>query len=309
MPPPELAAYIATDTTDAVEGYAQQGAVIHEAIVGLLGPDWVWEDKRILDFGCGSGRVIRRFLDVADVAELHGCDIDASCIEWVKSNLAPEVNAVLSGALPPLPYPDEHFDLVYATSVFSHLADSWAAWLLELRRILRPGGVLIASVMGATSSEAIAGEPWDADRIGMNVLGYGRPWAAGGPMVLHSEWWIRAHWGRAFDLVSFTAGAIAGQDAVVLRRPDGAAPTTAELVDPEPGEPRELRAALHCIAQLHREHAVLNAAHDAYAAAYQSESKRVADLERSLDAARAPVSEPLSLLDRLKALRTSRTRL
>lgn len=301
LPPPELAAYIATDTTDALAGYERQGAVIHDAILGLLGPDWSWADKRVLDFGCGSGRVVRRFLDVADVAELHGCDIDAACIEWVQANLAPEVTAQRSGELPPLAYPDEHFDLVYATSVFSHLADSWADWLLELRRIIRPGGLLIASVMGRASSEAIAGEPWDPDRIGMNVLGYGRPWIAGGPMVLHSEWWVRAHWGRAFDVLAYTEGGIAGQDAVTLRRPDTAPPTAADLLEPEPDEPRELHAARHCIVQLHREHATLNAAHDAYASAYQAESEKTAELQRLLDANRASTSRGASLTSRLKA--------
>src|SRR3712207_8661275 len=43
-------------------------------------------------------------------------------------------------------------------------------------------------------------------RIGMTVLGYGHPWEAGGPMVLHSEWWIRAHWGRAFEIDYFQPG-------------------------------------------------------------------------------------------------------
>lgn len=301
LPPPELAAYIATDTADALAGYERQGAVIHDAILALLGPDWTWTGKRMLDFGCGSGRVVRRFLDVADDVELHGCDIDAPCIEWVKANLAPQVTAQLSGELPPLPYPDEHFDLVYATSVFSHLTDSWADWLLELRRIIRPGGLLLASVMGSASSEPIAGEPWDPDRIGMNVLGYGRPWAAGGPMVLHSEWWVRAHWGRAFDVHSYTEGGIAGQDAVMLRRPSTAPPTAADLLEPEPGEPRELTAAQHCIAQLHREHATLNAAHDAYASAYQAEAEKVAELQALLDASRAASSGGGSPMSRLKA--------
>lgn len=282
LPPDELAQYVDPGMSVSLDGYLRQGEAIRDAIVGLLGPDWSWDGKRVLDFGCGSGRVLRWLLDTADGAELYGCDIDAPCVAWTAENLQP-VQAMAIDPDPPLDYPDAAFDLVYATSVFSHLTDSWADWLLELRRVLRPGGTLIASVMGRASSEAIAHEPWDPDRIGMNVLGYGRPWPAGGPMVLHSEWWIRAHWGRAFEITGFREGGIVGQDAIVMRRPDAPPPTRSELTEPEPAEPRELRAALHSIEQLHREHAELNAAHDRYASAYHAEARRVAELQgRSL---------------------------
>jgi SAM-dependent methyltransferase len=53
-------------------------------------------------------------------------------------------NFELTAAMPPLPFPEERFDLIYAYSVFSHLAESVAdRWIDELRRVLRPGGALI----------------------------------------------------------------------------------------------------------------------------------------------------------------------
>ena len=48
--------------------------------------------------------------------------------------------------------------------------------------------------------EAVAGEPWDEASVGMNVYEAGQDWSLGGPMVLHSPWWIEAHWGRLFDV-------------------------------------------------------------------------------------------------------------
>jgi len=152
-------------------------------------------------------------------------------------------------------------------------------------------------VMGRASSEAIAGEPWDPDRIGMTVLGYGRPWAAGGPMVLHSEWWVRAHWGRAFEIVDYVEGGICGQDAVVMR-PREAELSVVDLERPESGEPRELTAARHAIELLHREHAALNASHDAYASAYRDEVARREAAEHERDALR----ERRSMLARLRRL-------
>ena len=66
---------------------------------------------------------------------------------------------------------------------------------------------------------------------------------------------------------------------MIMRRPDRPAPSAAELEAPEPGEERELRAALSDVGRLHREYAALNAAHDAYAEAYAQEVQRVSDLQ------------------------------
>src|SRR5205823_3371088 len=117
------------------------------------------------------------------------------------ANLCPPLHAVRCGPEPPTAFEAESFDLIWAVSVFTHLTDSSAPWLLELHRLLKPGGLLVATYMGRWNSEAIAGEPWDEDRIGMNVLFHDQPWDRGGPMVLMSDWWVEEHWGRAFDLV------------------------------------------------------------------------------------------------------------
>jgi SAM-dependent methyltransferase len=285
-PPPELAGYVigAEDLAGVLQNYETMGAHVRAVIEELLSPGWTWPGKVVLDFGCGSGRVLRQLLPSAEGAEFHGAELDTRCVEWLRDNLP--VQVVQSHPDPPLPYPDAHFDLIYSTSVFSHLADTWAAWLLELRRLVRPGGLVIATVMGAGLSQEIADEPWDPDRIGMNVLGYGRPWNAGGPMVLHSEWWLRAHWGRAFTVERFRPGGDGGQDTLVLRRDERPAPTVEALLEPEPGEPRELTAALHCIRQLHREHATLNRQHDANAAAYREEAARREAAEAAVPASR-----------------------
>ncbi len=121
-------------------------------------------------------------------------------IGW-SENLCPPLHALRNEAAPGLPFEDGHFDLVWALSVFTHLADSWAAWMLELHRVLADDGILIATSLGPRHSERIAKERWEDDRIGMNAL---RQWASypdGAPVVLHSTWWLRAHWGRAFEIL------------------------------------------------------------------------------------------------------------
>lgn len=287
LPPRHLAGYVVGSAEAPLDEFVAIGELLADLILEVTGPQWEWDGSRVLDFGCGSARVLRHFLDRAGTTELHGAELDAACVAWIQAHLVPPLQVVASSPSPPLPYPDGHFDLIWSMSVFSHLTDTWAAWLLELRRLVRPGGLVVVSVMGAESSQRIAGEPWVEDRIGMNVLGYGRPWHAGGPMILHGEWWLRAHWGRAFAVEQHLPGAANGQDLVVLRRVDGAAPTVDELVAPEPGEPRELVAARHAIVQLHREHATLNAQHDAYAAAYADEVTAHATARRTLDEVQA----------------------
>ena len=140
---------------------------------------------------------------------MWGCDIDAPSIEWLQANLSPPLHVFVNGVEPPLPghRRTTFFDVVFASSVFTHISDEWARWLVELHRVLRPGGVLLATFLGNGMSDLIAREPWDEDRIGMNVLLQWQGWDDGGPCVLHSPWWLRAHWGRIFDARADRRGA------------------------------------------------------------------------------------------------------
>lgn len=255
------------DASDPQLRYVQIGEAIRGSLERVLPPEWEWKEKSVLDFGCGAGRTLRHFASEAQVGEFWGCDIDAPSIAWLQENLDPPFRATPSGTLPPLPFDGNSFDLVYCVSVFSHLADEWAAWLLELRRVLRDDGVLIATFMGEGMSESIAGEPWDENRIGMNTLRYGQPWDLGGPMVLHSPWWIRSHWGRLFGIeriepygfaIEGPTSTPSGQGVVVMRPlPFPTACSVEDLVAPEPDEPRELVSARHHISQLAQELVVL----------------------------------------------------
>lgn len=101
---------------------------------------------RILDFGCAAGRMIRAFHEVADVCEVWGTDISAPHIEWCQQYLNPPFHFVTTTTMPHLPFEDRYFDLIYCGSVFTHIADLADAWILELRRILRPGGKLLITV-------------------------------------------------------------------------------------------------------------------------------------------------------------------
>jgi SAM-dependent methyltransferase len=229
------------------------GHVLHDLVVQSLPAGWTWGGKRVLDFGCGAGRTMRHFVAESAEAEVWGCDIDEPSVAWVNAHLNPPFQAFVNAAAPPLPRPDDSFDLIYAFSVFTHITDQWSAWLLEIHRLLAPGGILVASFLGEGMSQAIAGEPWIEERIGMNVLRAHQSWDHGGPMVLMSPWWIREHWGRAFELVQLTDTSDPASQSIVVARPKPVAPTRADLERIDPGEPREIAALQHNVAQLQRE--------------------------------------------------------
>ncbi len=260
LPPAELARRVGViDQDDPVASFDAMGADIRDTIVGIQGADWFSEGKRVLDFGCGAGKLLRHFLDEAERCEFLGCDIDAPSIEWLRENFSPPLNVFVCDEKPGLSLPDASVDLAFAMSVFTHLTDHWAGWLLEIHRVLRPGGRFICTFLGRGMSESIANEPWDADRIGMNVLRPWQPWNDGGPSVQHSEWWLREHWGRIFEFERVEDSNEFGHGLLVLDKRDVEIGAT-ELEAVGPGEPREVLALRHNIAQLGAETKAL--AHD-----------------------------------------------
>jgi SAM-dependent methyltransferase len=101
-----------------------------------------------LDFGSSSGRVVRVMHAAFPEVEWHGCDPIAPAIEWARANL-PGIDFRVSPERPPLPYDDGQFDLAFAISIWSHFnAPAAVAWLDEMRRVIRPGGMLALTTHG-----------------------------------------------------------------------------------------------------------------------------------------------------------------
>ncbi len=279
--------------------YDLLGRRTREEILSRLPDAWTFDGRQVLDFGCGAGRTLRHFLSEADRDEFWGCDVDKPSIDWMRRELCPPLHVVHNGPAPPLPFDDGKFDLIWAVSVFTHLADTWSAWMAELHRILAPDGILIATFMGPEMTELIAGEPWEGDDYGMEVLGYGESWDLGGPMVLHSPWWINAHWGRGFEIVRLDSdGFIAqtdycGQGVAVMRKRDVAL-SIAGLEAIEADEPREAPALARAVRRQWCEIAELRETrrHDDVSALAMTATahgdriefeKRVQELSRQLD--------------------------
>ena len=100
---------------------------------------------RLLDFGGATGRVARHFFVQEELAEVMVCDVNINNVTWVLEHLH-GINAFKNSPIPSLPLPGNSFDLITAFSVFTHMNEYELAWLYELKRILKPGGLLCVTV-------------------------------------------------------------------------------------------------------------------------------------------------------------------
>ncbi len=95
-------------------------------------------DWKILDFGCGVGRHTRDF-------RAAGYDVEG--VDRPYPGLREELDALPDGGVGvhlstedgELPFPANHFDLVFSTSVFEHVQDYDGA-ISEIARVTKPGG-------------------------------------------------------------------------------------------------------------------------------------------------------------------------
>jgi tRNA (mo5U34)-methyltransferase len=237
------------DNGDPAMAYEAIGRRWKEMIGERLPAGWDWSGKRVLDFGAGAGRILRHFQAEAAGAEFWGCDIDKPSIAWMERHISPPFRPFVVQEQPGLPQPDDYFDVIWVASVFTHLTDHWAGWLLELNRVLRRDGILIVSFLGPEMGKALLPLTWEENRTGMLVINKGAPWDLGGPAVFHSQWWLRAHWGRAFEFLRIDTGAT-DHDLLTLRKRPGSL-TIEDLERAEPDEPRETEALHHNLEQLH----------------------------------------------------------
>ena len=196
---------------------------------------------RVLDFGCSSGRnlaVLTRAFGPELV--LYGVDPAASSIEWAKANVD-GVSFDCNHQWPPLPFPDDHFDIIIAKSVWTHFGPEAAvAWFAEMERVLTPGGHLLFSSHGphdiasriahnnpAPRYERFAGNAaWTRDTFLADAIAglraaqfYFQPYKEVGrqPDIKQIPDAEIAQWGLAFMLPEFVERALPANMSIVAR--------------------------------------------------------------------------------------------
>ena len=185
---------------------------------------------RVYDFGGSTGRVFRHFFCQAEGLEVWSSDARRNTHQWNQMNFPTDIRVFLNGLVPPLPLPDHFFDLVTAFSVFTHIDEWEIPWLLELRRILRPGGLAYVTI----HDEVYWANMTDQVRKGILKSPNGRYLTLGAEMpakrmafhhnpqnhyacyVFHHAEHIRREWGRFFEVVDIVPKHHARQAVVTL---------------------------------------------------------------------------------------------
>lgn len=199
-----------------------------QEVLGAYGirPD---SSASILDWGCGHGRVTRHFIDRWPSAKIFGADIDAENIAWCEKHLARGTFHAVP-LLPPTKMEAGSLDAVFGISVMTHLTKSAQhAWLMELRRLLKPGGLALLT-FGANGAAAY-GSYWRKPEWWARWLEEGfdddlhDPALAGKigddtyyRITTQSNEWTRAEWSKFFDIVAIENNFVGNQNMAVLRR-------------------------------------------------------------------------------------------
>ena len=173
----------------------------------------------VLDFGCGSGRVLRHW-DRSDGLRLHGTDHNPRLIAWCKRNY-PFADFRINELDGSLPYPDESFDLIYAWSVFTHLTEELGDhWIAELARVLRPHGLLYATFHGEFYASWLSPTELDSFRDGNVVVHRGPHSGTNTCAAFHAPAAIGRRFGTLFDVSDFRPGMppLRQQDQYLLRK-------------------------------------------------------------------------------------------
>lgn len=178
------------------------------------------EEARVLDFGCGWGRLTRYLARDVAPGRLYGCDPVELILDICRQTRVPAVLARSDVRSPRLPF-DERFDLAFAFSVFTHLSEpAHRDALAALHGGLRPGGLLVVTVRpsGFLGGDGYRFEPHPAEASNPQ---YEDGEMTYGETVLPLSY-VREHWAPRFELLS--ARLLVGdlqQVVLELRRSEG----------------------------------------------------------------------------------------
>ena len=228
LPPPALWLGYGESEADYLDSGAKDVRVMTELLAGA-GLDLMAPPAPVLELGCGGGRMLRHLLPATGSTEVWGLDISAPHIHWLRMHLSPPFHFAVNTTLPHLPFAEGYFSCVYCGSVFTHIDDFAEAWWLEIRRVLRPGGVLFCTLHDDDTRRLLQQQPHyplarnlrshpsylTAGALLPDVLAIGE---GNDSNVYYSNRWLHATLSRLFEIVRVVPGAYGYQSAWILRK-------------------------------------------------------------------------------------------
>jgi malonyl-CoA O-methyltransferase len=111
--------------------------------------------ERVLDAGCGRGRVARALLKQYPKARIVGVDISAEMLKCVPGSVETRQGSLLN-----LPFPENSFDHAYSVEALEHAINPESA-IAELCRVVKPGGRIIVIDKNQERHGALKIESWE----------------------------------------------------------------------------------------------------------------------------------------------------
>ena len=134
---PDYTSGYSEEMIEALRRYTAEASAAH--LLPYLRPG-----LRVLDFGCGPGTISVGLAKSVAPGEMHGVDMEESQIDLARSvaEANGQDNAIFHvGDVLDLPFEEGFFDIAHCHNVLMHVPDTAAA-LAEVKRVLKPGGII-----------------------------------------------------------------------------------------------------------------------------------------------------------------------
>jgi len=199
------------------ERYYLNGRKTAEWLVRLLQEHTNPEGASILDWGCGPARVVRHLPALIKGGTYYGTDYNRKTIGWCAANFK-EIYFHSNDLMPGLVYESGMFDVVYGISIFTHLSkEAHEAWLNELVRVLKPGGILFITLHGKAFRDKLTPaeqQLFDSDHLvvrGQVTEGH-RTYTA-----FHPAKWVQI-WALSLTTLEHIQGGVGEQDVWIFKK-------------------------------------------------------------------------------------------
>ena len=221
IPPPKLL-YLVAGTAD-VAWFLQSGSLAASSMQDILAKNGITTSQfeAVLDFGCGCGRVIRH-LSSWQTTKLYGVDYNPQLIKWCQRNLR-SAQFMTNDLNPPLSYANAAFDFIYALSVFTHMPEALQlAWMSELTRVLKPGGLLLITTHGDYYLQYLTSDEQAQYRAGHLVIHFEIEAGSNTCAAFHPVTYVREYLACGLTVIDHGVEGAKGnprQDVLLLRKP------------------------------------------------------------------------------------------
>lgn len=217
-----------TTGTDNYSNYVLQGYTFYKNILDILKKYKLdVNNSKILDFGCGSGRVLTHFAN--NNIHIEGADIDSNNLKLCEKEFKSS-KFHLFPLFPPTKLEPDKFDAIFGISVFTHLNEyTQNKWLEELNRIAKKGAYILLSIHSDIAMSRTKADFSDFDKYiydgfifslsDINEIKnyiykndyYGTTY--------HSHKYIYLNWTKFFEIIEIKPGYIGGlQDMVIMQK-------------------------------------------------------------------------------------------